>query len=558
MRYRLLLGLLFLIAFERSTQAQDTDILLNHDLYHYIDRLDIKGYADTAILTFHKPYGRAYLREIFGQVSLEEMSPTEAAWHARMRMLADDGFAGQEQFKGVRNLLFTNHRDLFALEKPGFRLYVNPAVHFAGGLDQNNYPDAFRESLPLSINTRGLVIRGSVKEKLGFYTEVSENITRFPFYIYEDVQATEVLYGEGFIKPFGQETGLDYLGSRAYLTFSPFDFVRIKFGKDRAFWGNGWQSLQLSDHAADYLFLNINTRIWKLEYSNHFTQMIDYLPGKTDAEGTFPRKYGVFHQLNFQPNQRFSIGFFESVIYANQIGNRQRGLELQYFNPVIFFRAAEQYVGSPDNALLGLQLKWNFLKRFQFYGQLLLDDYNFGRRDEGDGYWQNKIGFQTGLKYIDVLGISTLDLQVEYNRVRPYAYQHFNLSTNYTHYNQNLGHASGANLSDIHFILRYHPAAAWNFLLTYSSVRQGLDQNGINYGGNPLSPDLIRAGDFDQFVGQGLANTVQQAYLRVSRQLWNADLYAEVEARYRQENDLQSAMILGGLRWHIQPRLVKF
>ena len=113
-------------------------------------------------------------------------------------------------------------------------------------------------------------------------------------------------------------------------------------------------------------------------------------------------------------------------------------------------------------------------------------------------------------------------------------------------------------MSDIHFILRYHPAAAWNFLLTYSSVRQGLDQDGINYGGNPLSPDLIRAGDFDQFVGQGMANSVQQAYLRVSRQLWNADLYAEVEARYRQENDLQSSMIMGGLRWHIQPRLVKF
>ncbi|MEL7533300.1 MAG: hypothetical protein AAFN10_18450 [Bacteroidota bacterium] len=558
MRHGLLLGLVLLIGYGRSAKAQDTDILLNHDLYHYIDRLDIKGYVDTAILTFHKPYGRAYLRDIFGRVSLEGMSSAEAAWHARMRMLADDDFAGQEQFKGLRNVLFTNHRDLFALEKPGFRLYVNPAVHFAGGLDQNNYPDAFQESLPLSINTRGLVIRGSIKEKLGFYTEVSENITRFPFYIYEDVQASEVLYGEGFIKPFGQETGLDYLGSRAYLTVSPFDFMRIKFGKDRAFWGNGWQSLQLSDHAADYLFLNINTRIWKLEYSNHFTQMIDYLPGKTDAEGTFPRKFGAFHQLNFQPTHNLSIGFFESVIYASQIGNKSRGLELQYFNPVIFYRAAEQYVGSPDNALLGLQLKWNFLQRFQFYGQLLLDDYNFGRRGDGSGYWQNKIGFQTGLKYIDVLGISTLDLQLEYNRVRPYTYQHFNLSTNYTHYNQNLGHASGANLSDIHFILRYHPAASWNFLLTYSSVRQGLDQDGLNYGGNPLSPDLIRAGDFEQVVGQGLANRVQQAYLRVSRQLWNADLYAEIEARYRQENDLQSMMIMGGLRWHIQPRLVKF
>ncbi|MEL6650321.1 MAG: hypothetical protein AAFQ87_05875, partial [Bacteroidota bacterium] len=394
MRIPHLLLLLVCLGCYRSAEGQDTDILLQNELYHYMDRLDIKGYADTTIFTFHKPYGRAYLGEIFDRVGVGEMTPAEAAWHARMRMIADDDFAAQEQFKGVGNLFFTNHRDLYALETEGVRLYINPAVHFAGGLERNNYPDAFRADLPLSINSRGLSIRGSIKDKLGFYTEVSENITRFPFYIYQGYQESEVLYGEAFVKQFGQETGIDYLGSRAYLTYSPFRFMRMKFGKDRAFWGNGWQSLQLSDHAADYLFLTINTRIWKLEYVNHFTQMVDFIPNKTDSEAAFPRKYGVFHQLNYQPNDRLSIGFFESVIYASQLGSQNRGLELQYFNPVIFFRAAEQYVGSPDNALLGLQLKWNFLKRFQFYGQLLLDDYNFGRRDEGSGYWQNKVGFK--------------------------------------------------------------------------------------------------------------------------------------------------------------------
>lgn len=37
--------------------AQDTDVLLNHVIYHYIDRVDIRGYADTLIHTDHKPYG---------------------------------------------------------------------------------------------------------------------------------------------------------------------------------------------------------------------------------------------------------------------------------------------------------------------------------------------------------------------------------------------------------------------------------------------------------------------------------------------------------------------
>ena len=92
--------------------------------------------------------------------------------------------------------------------------------------------------------------------------------------------------------------------------------MRIKFGKDRAFWGNGSQSLLLNDHSADYLLLNIQTKIWKLVYTNHFTQMIHFIPNRNDTEGTLPRKYGVFHQLTYHPNSKLSFSIFESVFIA--------------------------------------------------------------------------------------------------------------------------------------------------------------------------------------------------------------------------------------------------
>lgn len=536
--------------------GQDTDILLNHDLYHYVDRLDIQGRTDTTVLTFFKPYGRNYLSFLFRRTDRSGMGKNEAQWHSLMQGLVDDSLADAQAYQGFAKYFFTNHRDLYALRQPGFQLYVNPVVHFAGGSDVHQYTNAFQSPLPLSINTRGLSMRGSIMNQIGFYTEVTENLTRFPQFVYNTYQENELLYGEGFVKTFRTENGLDYLGTRAYLTWSPWEFLRIKGGKDRAFWGNGYQSVSLSDHAADYLFLTFTTRIWKLEYVNHFTQLIDFIPGKSDPQGAFPRKYAVFHQLNYQPGPNLSFGFFESIVYNPLHPLGRRGLELQYFNPLIFYRAIEQYVGSPDNALLGLQAKYNLLKRFQLYGQVLLDDFNFSQRDQ-PGFWQNKVAWQLGGKYIDAFGISSLDLQAEYNRIRPYTYQHFNLGSNFTHYGQSLGHPAGANLADWHLILRYHPLPALQLMASWSQLDQGLDVDGVNYGGNPMVSDVNRLGELNQTVGQGTLWSVRQGYFRASYQLWQTSWYAEIEARYRTENGVRSSMILGGVRAQLLPRAVK-
>jgi hypothetical protein len=402
------------------------------------------------------------------------------------------------------------------------------------------------------------VVRGSLMNRIGFYTEVTENISRLPQFIYEQYRTGRQLFGEAFVKPFGTENALDYLGSRAYLTYTPNRAIRIKFGKDRVFWGNGRQSLLLSDHAPDHLMLNLTTRIWKLEYVNHFTQMIDFIPGKGDTEGTHPRKYGVFHQLNYYPVPAVAIGVFESVVYQPLLPNGRRGFELQYLNPVIFYRAIEQYVGSPDNAMLGLNLKWNLFRTAQLYGQILIDDYNFGFRDLGDGYWGNKTGFQAGIRYIDAFRIPTLDLQAEYNRVRPFTYQHFNTASNYAHYGQYLGHAAGANLSDWFFGLRWRPLPMLHAELAYSGLDKGLDENGINYGGDLSIPHTSRPGEFGNRTGQGVPFRVRQAYGRLSWQLWRLDAWLELEGRYRTENELRSLSFLGGLRATLAPRPVRF
>ncbi len=106
-------------------------------------------------------------------------------------------------------------------------------------------------------------------------------------------------------------------------------------------------------------------------------------------------------------------------------------------------------------------MKANIAKRFQVYGQFLLDEFVLSEIKKNNGCWVNKWGIQLGAKYIDAFGIKNLDLQVEMNRVRPFTYSHSDSVANYTHYNQPLAHPLGANFQEFIGIARYQPAPKW-------------------------------------------------------------------------------------------------
>ncbi len=569
--------------------AQDSDILLNHDLYHYIDRLDIRGYTNQTVHTDIKPYGRKYVSQVFEAVDSTQMDLQELRWHRQMRKLGDDDFTDKQKegylkFKDyypnkINTFLYANRRDFYAYTSQNFRIYINPAMQFMAGAELYNGDTARLQML--SVNSRGIQVRGSFMNKIGFFTEVYDNVLRLPSYQFRTIDpdgkytAGErlVFPGETYVKRFARHgNSLDFFSARAYVTYSPFKAMRLKFGYDRSLWGNGIQSMMLSDHSANALALDINTRIWKLEYQNRFAQLIDYFPNKSDVEGTYPRKYAVFHQLSYKPTKNLSIGVFESIIYNPYQPNGKRGFELQYLNPIIFFRAAEQALGSPDNGLIGFTGKYNCFQHFQFYGQFLIDDFKFSAFKKGvldthklPGYRQDKTAYQVGIKYIDVLNVPTLDMQIEFNNVRPYTYQHFNATTNYSQYGQSLGYGFGGNARNLEINVNYHPFPRWNFQGSALRGQKGNDLNDKNTGGNinsvyseslPKSPinDLY----YGYYVGFGDKINITQLYGRISYQLFDTDIYAEIEGRYRQENAYKSLSVWGGLRMNLPQRAMRY
>lgn len=558
MRKGIFLASAFLLISISSAFTQDSDLPLQHDVYHFVDRLDILGHIEEGVHTDVKPLGRAYLSKVFEDSYVSDLSYWEKQWFDRAELLVSDKRAEDSTGKGVLRYFYRNGRDLYSLKTPHLQLFINPVARFFGGLDRHSYDNQTPDNQVIASNSRGLVVRGSFYGKVGFYTEVYDNLLRVPRYMWEHYQDNRFLFGEGFVKGFNNNTALDFFHSRAYITVSPIKNMRIKFGQDRAFWGNGLQSLTLSDYSANHLMLNIRTRIWKLEYVNHFAQLIDFIPNKPDDVGTFPRKYIALHQLLYKPTPKLTLGLFESVVYASNLANGPRGFEIQYLNPIIFYRALEQSLGSPDNGMLGFTAKYNFANRFQFYGQLLIDDLNFSEFREDPTYWGNKLGYQAGLKWINLFGIETLDLQAEYNRVRPYVYQHFNVSSNYTHYGQHLGHTWGGNLSETAIALRYHPRPAWDIYLRYTLLNKGLNDGDINYGGDVAASDNFgRPLDVGVKVGQGIDYQIKTLYGRVSLQLFHTDTYLELEGRARNENGINSVQIRGGLRLNLPTRSVR-
>ena len=168
------------------------------------------------------------------------------------------------------------------------------------------------------------------------------------------------------------------------------------------------------------------------------------------------RKYAAMHHLSMNVNRWLNIGLFEGVIFG-----RKNRFDFQYLNPIIFLRHIEGTVGSPDNALAGIDFKANVAHRLQFYGQMIMDEFRIKEIRDDSKNWVNKFGFQLGMKYVDAFNIKNLDLQFETNRVRPFVYSHSDSVANYTHYNQPLAHPVGANFQEFIGIARFQPATKW-------------------------------------------------------------------------------------------------
>ncbi len=518
--------ILFSFLFIQSAVAQEYLFPLNRDL-----NTRIESFYEGDSLHFHsamKPFTVTELKNILPLDSIQSPIVKDSKFN--------NTWVGRKLRK--EHLLYVDNDDL--------KLSVDPVFNFQIGRDivaKNN----------VYVNTKGLLIQGSVKDKFYFYTGFHENQADYVNYINAAILRDSVVPGQGKTKFIGTK-GFDFsqsYGGIGYTLDRHFDF---QLATDKNFIGDGYRSLLLSDNSYNYPFLKITSTFWRLKYTVIYAVMQD-LKVAHDLDVGFAKKYATFHYLdvNIGKRERLSAGLFEAVIWKH---DPSRGFELNYLNPVLFLRPVENSIDSPDNELLGFNMKYRINTKNIVYGQLLLDEFLLHEVLKGRGWWANKQAVQVGYKSFHLFGVKNLNVQTEFNFVRPYTYQHRTTGQNYAQYNQALAHPMGANFIESVSFINYR----WrNFFMEIKHIhsQSGMDYQGSNTGNDIFLSYDTHPMDYGNFVLQGIVTTTIYNDIRLSY-LLNPKTNFVVEAGVSDRNfknsltDLHTQFFYFGIRTSLE------
>lgn len=531
----------FLFVCPVTAFSQSTYLNQGAKEYQFIDRLEIKQQTNTNLnFSTLKPFSRKAIIEQAEFLDSARLGYKDSTGVDMYKEWTDLNLSRVDEYN-MRSLLMNNsewvkgNRDDFASKKPLFNTFYKTKANF---IEVNN-KDFFLAVNPvlqihqavepgydegIFLNTRGVTVRGLINKRIGFSSFLTENQERGPQFFQQKISELRAVPGVGFYKNF-KKSAVDYFDARGYITFNAAKFIDFQLGYDKNFIGNGYRSLMLSDWGNSYLFAKINTKIWKLNYQNIFMELMPQF--KKSGDNLLPRKYAAIHHLSMNVTKWLNLGLFESVVFG-----RQDHFDFQYLNPIIFYRHVEGTVGSPDNAMAGFDFKANVAHRLQFYGQFMVDEFILKQVKNNPTSWVNKFGLQAGVKYIDAFGVNNLDVQLETNRVRPFTYSHNDTIANYTHYNQPLAHPLGANFQEVIAIVNYQPAPRWYIYGRAIYYKQGLDSNGVNFGGNIFRDYRTRTSDSGFEVAGGRQATCFNGLLQLSYEL-KENLFFDVSMLHR-------------------------
>jgi len=385
----------------------------------------------------------------------------------------------------------------------------------------------------------GINMQAVLNNKFSFNLGVITNVNQYPSYLdstiftkynrLDSASGKYIIPGENGAKLNGNNQ-FAYTNFNFNVTYTPNKHFLIAAGYGKNFLGDGYRSLLLSDNSNNYPFLRLQARLWKLTYNvlyNRYTNNFWY-----EVDGKPQPKYSTIHYLGFN-TKKFQVGLFDQVTWIAKDTNFTRGFDFIYLNPLIFMRPQEFTIGSPDNAMIGFNLKYKIYKKGFIYGQLALDDiYLKKSKEEHEQFYGNKYALQLGIWNKDIFNITGLSYRLEWNGVRPYTYGHGvgdNIALNYTNYYQSLTGPFGANYNEFISLFNYSYKRWYGSLENLYTIRgenPGLPYNNGEdlWGGEEGVPDfgsktmqgIKTKYSFNQLTGGYLLNTANRLGIEAS------------------------------------------
>lgn len=220
----------------------------------------------------------------------------------------------------------------------------------------------------------------------------------------------------------------------------------VSINKDYLSFGSGnFGKIILSDKAPPFTFVRFDLKPvdWlSFFYFHGFLQSnvpdsstlrYNAVPGRTSIIEV--PKFMAFHSLSFYPTDNVSIIIGESIIYSEKI-------QPIYFIPVIFFRAADHYLGTDNASATGnaqMFADFSYLNRelkTKIYSTVFIDELSLNRLFEGENL--SAIGFTAGIELYNIF--PQTKLFIEYSRINPFVYMNSVDAQLYSNDGQKMGH----------------------------------------------------------------------------------------------------------------------
>ncbi len=397
--------------------GQSVFLPMDHWGYRLLERLETKGLVRRVGLRA-LPLGRDEVAEL--------IAAAERAAQRDPRALSRSERALLEQLKGefcdepamVGSRIQPRYRERHFLRWQEGTSFAFVDALLAQAVDARR-ADTMHAGLRQWRTIGGAIVRGSLHERLAFYVDARNTLTR------GDAVPEE---------SFDPQRGMPLVTSgrnvysdqaEAYVAFEGLG-AKVQVGRMQAHWGPGWRGgLLLSRTMPLFDAFRFNLPFKRFS----FTAIHAFL---TAMDG--PR-YLAAHRLEISLADWLVLAGSESVLYG------RRNVEFSYLNPLMPYHVAEHHLGDRDNNMMSFDLVLFPARNVRAYAELLLDDLTLTKNPFR--YYGNKFGFTIGGHWVSPPALPEAVIRFEYTRIEPFVYTHYDSLNVYVHYDRIIGHWLG-------------------------------------------------------------------------------------------------------------------
>lgn len=438
----------FVIAvFQISAFSQSVNLPLDHWAYEFLEKMQVKGLIND-FTALEKPLTREKIAEIIKTIDSKTGS--------RNSILTNSELALFEKLKGdfVDELMGSDVRVKKDLYEPHLYTWMEKSSRFHIDLNSSqefnlNYKDTGGVNSNISKTTAGIILRGYLNTNLYFYLYFRNTLIRG-----SDITTSNFDPSKGL--PVGVDEKNVFMDQAlAYFVYRT-PWFDLEVGRDEFVWGPGFRggvTLSRNNPVIDMIKLSTQYSLFR------FTSLIGFL------QSSFRQKNIAAHKIEINPFPGVFIGGSEVVIYG------ERGTEFLYALPIMPYHIAEHHLGDRDNNSMAFDFTLDRIRNTRLYGELFIDDYSLTRNPFT--YFGNKFAFLLGALFFEPFGVKDLSIRVEYVRVEPYVYSHYNPVNRYQNYDRVLGYWTGPDSDDLYLLFKYFLNYRAAFSASYSLTRRG-------------------------------------------------------------------------------------